>query len=55
MAKQRTIRQGAAFWPLGIMASATLLSATAVLARDKTIVMTDWSPHGMHAGLHFAV
>ena len=24
-------------------------------AQDKVTIMTDWSPHGMHAGLHLAV
>lgn len=25
------------------------------VAQDKVTIMTDWSPHGMHAGLHLAV
>jgi NitT/TauT family transport system substrate-binding protein len=28
---------------------------TPALAQDKVTIMTDWAPHGMHAGLHLAV
>mgnify|MGYP000588187702 CR=1 FL=1 len=32
-----------------------MFSSGAALAQEKISIMTDWSPHGMHAGLHLAM
>ena len=45
--------------PLGAFIAALAVSAASVgspaaLAQDKITIMTDWSPHGMHAGLFLA-
>lgn len=31
------------------------IASGSALGQDKTTIMVDWSPHGMHAGLHLAV
>ena len=35
-------------------ACALALLSFGAIAQDKVTIMTDWSPHGMHAGLHLA-
>jgi NitT/TauT family transport system substrate-binding protein len=48
----------AALRRLGLMvlaASLMVVAAGAARAQDKISIMTDWSPHGMHAGLLLAV
>jgi len=45
---KRTITRWLALAALGI-------TAPVAVGQDKTTIMTDWSPHGMHAGLHLAM
>lgn len=40
---------------VALAAALTLIASVPALAQEKITIMTDWSPHGMHAGLLLAM